>query len=164
MDNVADGKIFVAEYGKATGVRPRKGWPMAKAANIDSNEIQPGLAEARRFDTAWAQVALFGFTISACGAAAYYPLRSGLETPIALIPGCVLIVAAALFGPLMIPMRGRLAEVRTRASAMPLATIGLLASVVLAFWADRSLLAAYVLISLGGLWRALALLRHGGGR
>jgi hypothetical protein len=188
MDNAADGKIFVAEYGKAAGVRLRKGWPMAKVANIGSNEIQPGrmdeappfshgpgnpsdlperpsrLAEARGFDTAWAQLALFGFTISACAAAAYYPLRSGLATPIALIPGCVLIVAAALFGPLMIPMRGRLAEVRTRASAMPLVTIGVLASVVLAFWVGRALLAVYVIISLGGFWRALALLRHGGGR
>jgi hypothetical protein len=187
VDNVADGKIFVPEYGDATGVRLRKDGPMARVANIEPHEIQPGrmdetppfpngpgkpsdlpsgpsrLAEARRFDKAWAQFALFGFTISACAAAAYYPLRSGLATPIALIPGCVL--AAALFGPLMIPMRGRFAEVRTRASAMPLVTIGVLASVVLAFWADRSLLvAAYLLISLGGLWGALAPLRHGGGR
>jgi hypothetical protein len=156
---------------------------LAKAVATDSIDVQLGqlaqplpngrgnppdrltepnrLAEAQRFDTIWAQLALFGLTISLCSAVDFYPLRAGLTTPIELVPGCVLVVAAALFGPLLIPRRGVLAEVHVRASVMPLVVIGVLASVVLSFWIGRSLMIVYLVTSLVGIGRLPALLRNG---
>jgi hypothetical protein len=118
------------------------------------------LAEAPQFDLTWARIALFGVTTSACTAITWTLLRSGLPTSPGLPSGCVLIVAAALLGPLLIPMRGGLVATQTRAPIMSLAVVAVTASLVLALWLGRALLPVYALIALGGLRRASTLLRN----
>ena len=117
------------------------------------------LTNTRRVDEAWAAVAMFGTTISVAVAIAYCVLRLGLFTPPLLPLACVLIVAATLFGPLVMPYRGWLAEPRYRGAILPLVSFAILGSVVAALWLGAFLLVFYVLLATAGLARAGFLLR-----
>lgn len=110
-------------------------------------------------DLLWAQIALIGITISFCNAIAYYPLRLGLGSPPLLVPACVLIVAATLLAPLLLPRRGMLADRNLRSAAMPLLSLAVMASVITALIFHIFPLILYVAIFLAGSRRALQLFR-----
>ena len=118
-----------------------------------------GLPARDRFDALWAQIALTGMVICFCNAIVYYPLRLGLYTPPLLVPSCFLVFAAALLGPLLLPARGIFSDSRLRITAMPLASLLLLAGLMLAFLLGRSLLAVYLIIAAAGAWRAVQVLK-----
>jgi hypothetical protein len=106
----------------------------------------------------WAQLAVIGVTISFCNAIAYYPLRSGLHNPPLLIPSCLLIVAAVLVAPLLLPRTGFFSAINMRCAAMPLLSLTVLGGVLLALFVHAYLLLFYAVIFLAGARRALQLL------
>ena len=116
-------------------------------------------ADSDRLDLLWAQLALIGITVSLCNAIVYYPLRLGLASPPLLVPTCVLIVAATLLAPLLLPRRGLFANPNVRSATMPLLSLAVMASVVIALFLHAFLLMLYVAVILAGARRALQLLR-----
>ncbi len=132
--------------------------PVSSASSARERHPQ-GLTRSDTFDVLWAQIALIGVTICACNAAVYYPLRLGLYTPPLLIPSCFLIFSATLLGPLLLPSRGVWGSANLRCVAMPLVSLLVLASLLLAFALQSYLIIAYALVFAAGAWRALQLLR-----
>ncbi|MGY4334558.1 hypothetical protein ACVWWG_008975 [Bradyrhizobium sp. LB7.2] len=110
------------------------------------------------FDVLWAQLALIGVTISFCNAIAYYPLRSGLDSPPLLVPSCLLITAVVLFAPLLLPRTGLFSAINVRCAAMPLLSLAALGAVLLALFVHAYLLLLYTAVLLVGMRRALQLL------
>src|SRR5690349_5895148 len=97
-----------------------------RSSDLQTRTATGSAATARDFDRGWAAIALFGTGVSFLIAIGCYGARLGLPNPPLLFPLCVLIVAATLCGPLLIPARGRLAEVRHRAIMLPVVALAIL--------------------------------------
>ncbi|SHL53412.1 hypothetical protein SAMN05444159_6129 [Bradyrhizobium lablabi] len=118
-----------------------------------------GSAGARDFDRKWAVVALFGTGVSLFVALGCGLGRLGLSSPPLLLPLCVLIVAASLCGPLLVPARGWLADVRRRAIALPIIAAAMLLLVDAGLVLGKSGIALFGVVALLGLGRALGVAR-----
>lgn len=121
-------------------------------------------ADASVFDRRWALLALFGLTATMLIAVAFLALRAGLPTPPLLVPGCVLIAAATLFAPLLVPARGPWAASAIRAVVLPVVAVSVLVVTGFALWFGRTVFAVYILLAAAGLWRGGVILATVRGR
>src|SRR6266581_4588814 len=121
-------------------------------------QTDEGLAGiARDFDRKWAIVALFGTGISLFVALGCYGGRLGLPTPPLLFPLCVLIVAASLCGPLLVPAWGGLADTRRRAIVLPIIAVAILLFVDAGLLLGKTGIVLFGVVAVLGLGRALGL-------
>lgn len=123
-------------------------------------DVTSQLIDPQSLDRKWAQLALLGTTGSLLIASVFCLLRTGLSTPVLLVPACVTIVAASLFAPLLLPQRGLLRQAECRAVALPLATLVILTGITLAFAIGQWLVTIYFAMATAGLYRAVRLLRE----
>ncbi len=116
------------------------------------------------FSKGWAAIALFGSLTTIFIACFYTFLRLGLETPVSLVPGCVAVEMAAFLSPLLVPARRFSASISARAVIYPLVVVAVFASVLLALWCGRWIMAIYVVLAAFGFVRAVLLVRNASAR
>jgi hypothetical protein len=112
------------------------------------------------FEYKWSLISLFAVLVSGFMGLAFILLRSGLETPMALILNATIIVAATAFTPLLVSRLGIFSAPGTHIPFSLISSFLVIATVPMALMIGRWLLPLYFLLAIAGVTKGLLLIKH----